>query len=67
MFREMRAQARHDGLLGAAVSLRYDVDFALVADTHRPGKFRHQDAARLAGRFDGNFEKWICAAHVSKV
>src|SRR5258708_143954 len=65
MFRETCAQPRHDSLLGAAVGLRYDVDFALVADLHWAVKLRHQDAAGLASRIDSNFEKRIHASGVS--
>src|SRR5882762_1721321 len=64
MLRETRAQARHDGLLGAAVGLRDDIDFALIADLHRAVKFRHKNAAGFAGRVNGNFKKWIHAAGV---
>src|ERR1700687_4591746 len=63
MLGEMRAQAGHDGLLGAPGGLRHDGDFTSVADVHRAGKFRHQNATRLAGSVDSNFEKWVHAAH----
>ena len=38
VFREMRAQPGHDGLFGALVGLRHDVDFPLVADLDRAGR-----------------------------
>ena len=55
--REILGEPRNDGLLGALIGLRDQVDFiAFVVDVHRPGKFFDQDLPGFLGDFDGGFE-----------
>ncbi len=57
VLRKIFGEPGNDGLLGALVGLRDQVDFtALVADVHRPGKFLDQDLPGFLGDFDGGFE-----------
>jgi hypothetical protein len=66
MLWEMGAQPRYDGLFGALIGLRYDVDFPFVTDLHRAIEFLKQDTPRFARRFNRHFEKWIhCRSQTS--
>ena len=64
MLRKTSAQAGHNGLFCAAIGLRDDVDFALVADFDRAGKLLNKNAARIKGSFGSDFEKLISATHM---
>src|SRR5580692_2363382 len=58
---KMGPQPRNDGLFGALVGLRYDIDFALIADLNRTVEFLEQNRSRFPRRFNGYIEKWIHA------
>ena len=57
VFRKMRAQAGDDGLFGAPVGLRHDVDLSLVADVDRAVEFREQNRSRFPRRLHSHIEK----------
>ena len=54
---KMGAQPGDDGLFGALIGLRHNVDFPLVADLHRPVEFRKQNRARFPRCFNGHIQK----------
>jgi hypothetical protein len=57
MVGEMFGDAGDDGLLGALVGLRNEVDLVpFVRDLRRPGKLFAEDLAGFPGDFDGGFE-----------
>jgi len=56
MIGEIIGDLRDDGLLGAFVRLRDQVDFAFVSDLRRAGKLVAKNGTGLLGDFDGGLE-----------